>query len=193
MRLCDPAEALGKVWHILDVLDGSPAEVSEPLPGRLRCNADQKGTHHLHSYSECRSVSIFLVTGSMMHDSCFLVITFSRLSSIRISKHITSGLVYSLFSNGPLHVIRTIRSDPVRRLCSGMDRRRFACRIGFLRPGRTRKSRYARLTSPSAPALWHHNTLHIRAADRSVSPRLAHRQTVASLRIFFGSGVSHAF
>lgn len=28
MRLCDPAEALGQVWHILDVLDGSPAEVS---------------------------------------------------------------------------------------------------------------------------------------------------------------------
>lgn len=28
LRLCDPAEGLGQVWHILDVLEGSPAEVS---------------------------------------------------------------------------------------------------------------------------------------------------------------------
>jgi hypothetical protein len=28
MRLCDPVEALGQVWHILEVLEGSPAEVS---------------------------------------------------------------------------------------------------------------------------------------------------------------------
>jgi hypothetical protein len=27
MRLCDPGEALGQVWHILEVLEGSPAEV----------------------------------------------------------------------------------------------------------------------------------------------------------------------
>ncbi|KAJ9122537.1 hypothetical protein QFC22_001966 [Naganishia vaughanmartiniae] len=26
MRLCDPGEALGQVWHILEVLEGSPAE-----------------------------------------------------------------------------------------------------------------------------------------------------------------------
>jgi hypothetical protein len=28
LKLCDPSEALSQVWHILEVLEGSPAEVS---------------------------------------------------------------------------------------------------------------------------------------------------------------------
>ncbi|GHJ87430.1 hypothetical protein NliqN6_3832 [Naganishia liquefaciens] len=32
MRLCDPGEALGQVWHILEVLEGSPAESAGLVP-----------------------------------------------------------------------------------------------------------------------------------------------------------------
>lgn len=32
MRLCDPAEASSHVWHILDVLEGSPADLGGLVP-----------------------------------------------------------------------------------------------------------------------------------------------------------------
>lgn len=32
LKQCDPSEALGQVWHILDVLEGSPAESAGLVP-----------------------------------------------------------------------------------------------------------------------------------------------------------------
>jgi hypothetical protein len=45
MRLCDPGEALGQVWHILEVLEGSPAEVSL-LSFRKHSGSGSARTHH---------------------------------------------------------------------------------------------------------------------------------------------------
>ena len=55
MRLCDPGEALGQVWHILEVLEGSPAEVSQVAVSRsLRI-------------SKCVSTSTVQSAGTLVH------------------------------------------------------------------------------------------------------------------------------
>ena len=44
LRACDPAHALESVYHVLDVLEGSPAEVSAFYP-RLRIPVNMTNEH----------------------------------------------------------------------------------------------------------------------------------------------------
>jgi hypothetical protein len=69
MRLCDPAEALGQVWHILDVLDGSPAEVSRIRVSDADSMLMRGGSVSFCVPEECRSVLALMWFVSITHDS----------------------------------------------------------------------------------------------------------------------------